>query len=107
MVGPPVFRAGSCSLNKRKIKLCLMNGAVGVEVDVAKICLDLVEDSAFGIAQSFRHVRMNAECCMTNVFDLFRQAASFGKYFVADGSRRFYPTRALTIVTRRAHRAFE
>jgi hypothetical protein len=48
-----------------------MDRAVGIQIDVAEVRLDLVEHRSFRVPQSFGNLGMNAKRCVTNVLDLF------------------------------------
>src|SRR5262245_44745554 len=73
----------------------------------AQISLDLREHIAFGAAQRFGHLRIDAEDNLVVMVDVFRDAARLGQDFVADRLRAFNHAASAAIRARGAERAFE
>src|SRR5262245_56190726 len=73
----------------------------------AQIRLDLREHVAFGAAQRFGHLRVDAEDNLVVMVDVFRDAARLGQDFVADRLRAFNHAASAAIRARGAERAFE
>jgi len=48
-----------------------MDRSIGIDVDIAEICFDLVEHVPFRISQSFCYIRMDPQRRMSDVVDLF------------------------------------
>src|SRR5215471_11985163 len=82
----------------------------GVTLDrdqAAQISLDLREHVAFGAAQRFGHLRVDAEDNLVVMVDVFRDAARLGQDFVADRLRALNHAASAAIRARGAERAFE
>src|SRR5215813_6220884 len=85
-----------------------MHGRVALDRDqAAQISLDLRQHVAFGTAQRFGHLGVDAEYDLVVVVNVFRDAAGFGQDFVADRLRAFDHAASTAIRARRAERAFE
>src|SRR5215468_1339228 len=73
----------------------------------AQISLDLREHVAFGTAQRFGHLRVDAKDNLVVMVDIFRDAARLGQDFVADRLRAFNHAASAAIRARGAERTFE
>src|SRR5262245_52024425 len=96
------------SSGQRDVELFLMHRRVTLDRDqAAEISLDLREHVAFGAAQRFGHLRVDAEDNLVVVVDIFRDAARLGQDFIADRLRALDHAASAAIRTRGAERAFE
>src|SRR5262245_40046866 len=96
------------SSGERDVELFLMHCRVTLDRDqAAQISLDLREHVAFGAAQRFGHLRVDAEDNLVVMVDVFRDAARFGQDFVADRLRALNHAASAAIRAGRAERALE
>src|SRR5262245_4105439 len=98
----------SGSSGERDVELFLMHCRVTLDRDqAAQISLDLREHVAFGAAQRFGHLRVDAEDNLVVMVDVLRDAARLGQDFVADRLRAFNHAASAAIRARGAERALE
>src|SRR5262245_25783540 len=85
-----------------------MHGRVALDRNqAAQISLDLRQHIAFGAAQRFGHLGVDAEDDLVVVVNIFRDATGFGQDFVADRLRALDHAASAAIRAGRAERAFE